>query len=357
MQTKKLRIALTHGDANGVGYEVIFKALSELTMLELCTPIIYGSATAAETHRAALGIELQWHVIAQASEAIEGKINLIDCSPNLTVTFGAATKQSGAAALAALEHATNDVVAGLADVLVTAPINKAAIPSPSGTFIGHTEWIAQHISTEEQMQKPLMVLMNEMMRIALVTTHMPLTAVPAAITTERITQQARLLNAALKTDFGITQPRIAVLALNPHAGDEGLIGSEEQHLIRPAIDALVNEGIQCYGPYATDGFFGAGHYAQFDAILAMYHDQGLAPFKALGMGGGVNYTAGLSIVRTSPDHGTAADIAGRGLADANSLRQAIYTAIDVWRMRHFMTKARSNPLPKLYKERREYERS
>lgn len=356
MEIRKLRIALTHGDANGVGYEVILKAFSELTMFELCTPILYGSATAAEAHRAALGLEVQWHIIAQASEAVEGRLNLIDCCPGLSVSFGAATKQSGAAALAALARATDDVAAGLADALVTAPLNKGVVAIDKGAFTGHTEWIAQRISTAEQPQQPLMILMNEIVRVALVTTHLPLAEVPTAITAERIAQQARLLNAALKTDFGITQPRIAVLGLNPHAGDGGVLGHEEQHIVRPAIDTLVAEGIQCYGPYAADGFFGAGHYAQFDAVLAMYHDQGLAPFKTLAMGSGVNYTAGLSIVRTSPDHGTAADITGRGLASENSLRQAIYTAIDVWRTRQFITEARSNPLPKLYKERREYDR-
>lgn len=358
METKKLRIALTQGDTNGVGYEVIFKALSESAMLELCTPIIYGSATVAEAHKQALGIDLTWHTIARADEAKEGCINLIDCcDKTIEVVHGLATKASGAAALSALERATDDAIDGQVDALVTAPLNKAVIAEGGIPFVGHTEWLAERITTRTGVaQTPLMVLMNEVMRVALVTTHLPLTAVPSAITIDAIVAKAKVLNEALKTDFGITQPRIAVLGLNPHAGDTGLLGEEEIHIIAPAVKALVAEGVQCYGPYAADGFFGVGHYAQFDAVLAMYHDQGLAPFKALGMGGGVNYTGGLSLVRTSPDHGTAPDIAGHGVADENSLRQAIYTAIDVWRTRQFMTEARHNPLPKLYKERREYER-
>lgn len=358
METRKLRIALTHGDTNGVGYEVIFKVFGESVMLELCTPIIYGSAAAAEAHKQALGIDLRWHTIAHPKEAVEGRLNLIDCCGAVEVAFGAATKQSGTAAMAALQRATDDALDGLVDVLVTAPINKASIAERMPHFMGHTEWLADRIAERTgKAQAPLMMLMNEVMRVALVSTHLPLTAVPAAVTTASIVDKARVLNQTLKTDFGITQPRIAVLGLNPHAGDAGLLGDEEVHIIKPAIEALVTEGVQCYGPYPADGFFGAGHYTQFDAVLAMYHDQGLAPFKALGMGAGVNYTAGLSLVRTSPDHGTASDLAGRGLADENSLRQAIYTAIDVWRMRQFITEARSNPLPKLYKERREYDRN
>ena len=268
----------------------------------------------------------------------------------------------------------------LYDVLVTAPINKATIQSPGFHFPGHTEYIETSVG---EGQKALMILMNETLRVALVTTHLPIKDIAKAITKEGIIEKATifhkalkrdfrisspriavlslnphagdngLLHKALKRDFRISSPRIAVLSLNPHAGDNGLLGSEEKDIILPAIEELADKGIQAFGPFAADGFFGSGAYDHFDGVLAMYHDQGLAPFKTIALESGVNYTAGLPIVRTSPDHGTAYDIAGKGVADENSMRQAIFTAIDVFRNRKFYDEPLQNPLPKLFHEKRE----
>jgi 4-hydroxythreonine-4-phosphate dehydrogenase len=266
------------------------------------------------------------------------------------VELGVPTQEAGQAALMALDRAMTDYRSGLYDVLVTAPINKATIQSPGFRFPGHTEYIEASVGDG---QKALMILMNENIRVALVTTHLAIKNVAEAITQEKIVEKATILHRSLKRDFRISNPRIAVLSLNPHAGDEGLLGNEEKDIIRPAIEQLTEQGIQAFGPYPSDGFFGSGAYDRFDAVLAMYHDQGLTPFKALALDDGVNFTAGLPIVRTSPDHGTAFDIAGTGKADENSMRQAIYTAIDVYRNRIAYDEPLANPLPKLFHEKRE----
>ena len=254
------------------------------------------------------------------------------------------------AAFKALDRAMTDFRSGLYDVLVTAPINKSTIQNPDFHFPGHTEYIQTSLG---EGKKALMILMNETLRVALVTTHLPIKDVAKAISKEAIIERAKIFHEALRRDFRISCPRIAVLALNPHAGDDGLLGSEEKDVIIPAINELAAQGIQAFGPYPADGFFGAGTYERFDGVLAMYHDQGLAPFKTIALESGVNYTAGLPIVRTSPDHGTAYDIAGQSRADANSLRQAIYTAIDVFRNRQNYDEPLQNPLPKLFHEKRE----
>lgn len=239
------------------------------------------------------------------------------------------------------------------DVLVTAPINKHSIQSDEFHFPGHTEYIEQRVGDGD---KALMILLNDRVRVALATTHLPISEIASHLTTEGILEKLRLLHKTLCRDFLITHPRIAVLALNPHAGDDGLLGQEEKDIIQPAIDQANAEHIDAYGPYPADGFFGSAAYEHYDAILAMYHDQGLAPFKVLAMDDGVNFTAGLPIIRTSPDHGTAYDIAGKSQADENSFRQAVYLAIDVWRNRQRYDEAFENPLPKLYHERREDDR-
>ena len=238
----------------------------------------------------------------------------------------------------------------LYDVLVTGPINKATIQSPGFRFPGHTEYIETSVGNGD---KALMILMNDVLRVALVTIHLAIKDVARAITKEAIIEKATIFHRSLKRDFRISTPRIAVLALNPHAGDEGLLGQEEKDIIKPAIDELAAKGIQAFGPYPADGFFGAGTFDRFDGVLAMYHDQGLTPFKTIAQDSGVNYTAGLPIVRTSPDHGTAYDIAGKGQADELSMRQAIYTAIDVFRNRQQYDEPLANPLPKLFHEKRE----
>ena len=350
-QEQKIRVAITQGDTNGVGYEVILKVFTSPEMLELCTPIIYGSSKIAAYHRKALNLETSFSTISNAEEARDGRVNLLNCfDEEIKVELGQPSQEAGQAALMALDRAMTDFRKGLYDVLVTAPINKATIQSPSFHFPGHTEYIETSVGDGK---KALMILMNETLRVALVTTHLPVKDIATAITKESIIEKATIFHQALKRDFRISCPRIAVLSLNPHAGDDGLLGSEEKAVIIPAIEELADKGIQAFGPYAADGFFGSGTYDKFDGVLAMYHDQGLAPFKTIALESGVNYTAGLPIVRTSPDHGTAYDIAGKGIADENSMRQAIYTAIDVFRNRQDYDEPLQNPLPKLFHEKRE----
>ena len=346
-----LRVGITHGDTNGVGYEIILKAFAEQTMFEVCTPVVFGSAKIGSYHRKALGIETQFHFVNSAKDAVDGRLNLVNCFDNdVNVEFGRTSQEAGRAAYWALEAATEALKNGEIDVLVTAPICKNAIQSPDFNFAGHTEYLANRIGEGNE---PLMVLANDVMRVALVTTHLPISEVAAAITKENVAKKIRQLNKSLQHDFLISAPRIAVLGLNPHNGDDGVMGHEEKEAIAPAVQEAVEQGIQCFGPYPADGFFGAGMFSHFDAVLAMYHDQGLAPFKALSMDNGVNITAGLPYVRTSPDHGTAFDIAGCNKASEASFRQAIYTAIDIHRNRKADDEARKNPLPKLYHERKE----
>ena len=346
-----LRVGITHGDTNGVGYEIILKAFAEQTMFEVCTPVVFGSAKIGSYHRKALGIETQFHFVNSAKDAVDGRLNLVNCFDNdVNVEFGRTSQEAGRAAYWALEAATEALKNGEIDVLVTAPICKNAIQSPDFNFAGHTEYLANRIGEGNE---PLMVLANDVMRVALVTTHLPISEVAAAITKENVAKKIRQLNKSLQHDFLISAPRIAVLGLNPHNGDDGVMGHEEKEAIAPAVQEAVEQGIQCFGPYPADGFFGAGMFSHFDAVLAMYHDQGLAPFKALSMNNGVNITAGLPYVRTSPDHGTAFDIAGCNKASEASFRQAIYTAIDIHRNRKADDEARKNPLPKLYHERKE----
>ena len=346
-----LRVGITHGDTNGVGYEIILKAFAEQTMFEVCTPVVFGSAKIGSYHRKALGIETQFHFVNSAKDAVDGRLNLVNCFDNdVNVEFGRTSQEAGRAAYWALEAATEALKNGEIDVLVTAPICKNAIQSPDFNFAGHTEYLANRIGEGNE---PLMILANDVMRVALVTTHLPISEVAAAITKENVAKKIRQLNKSLQHDFLISAPRIAVLGLNPHNGDDGVMGHEEKEAIAPAVQEAVEQGIQCFGPYPADGFFGAGMFSHFDAVLAMYHDQGLAPFKALSMDNGVNITAGLPYVRTSPDHGTAFDIAGCNKASEASFRQAIYTAIDIHRNRKADDEARKNPLPKLYHERKE----
>ena len=351
MEEKMIRVAITQGDTNGVGYEVILKTFADPAMLELCTPIIYGSPKIAAYHRKALNLETNFSIINRAEEARNGRVNLLACfDDDVKVDLGQPSPEAGLAAFKALDRAMTDYRSGLFDVLVTAPINKATIQSPGFHFPGHTEYIETSVG---EGNKALMILMNENLRVALVTTHLPIKDVSKAITKEAIIEKAKIFHQSLKRDFRISNPRIAVLSLNPHAGDNGLLGSEEQDVIKPAIEELEKMGIQAFGPYPADGFFGNNTYYHFDGVLAMYHDQGLAPFKTIALESGVNFTAGLPIIRTSPDHGTAYDIAGQGKADENSFRQAVYTAIDVYRNRQNYDEPLKNPLPKLFHEKRD----
>lgn len=347
----KIRIGITQGDINGVGYEVILKAFAEPAMLELCTPIIYGSPKVAAYHRKSLDLSTNFSIINNVSEAAHSKLSVLNCTNDeVKVEFSKADTEAGKAALDALERALADYREGMIDVLVTAPINKHTIQSETFSFPGHTEYIEERVG---EGNKSLMILMKDDFRVALVTGHIPIHKVASTITKELIQEKLDIFHRSLKRDFGIGSPRIAVLSLNPHAGDEGLIGTEEQEIIIPAIKEMNAKGILCYGPYPADGFMGSGNFANFDGILAMYHDQGLVPFKTLAMEDGVNFTAGLPIIRTSPAHGTAYDIAGKGLASEDSFRQAIYVAIDVFRNRKRDDVAHANPLRKQYYEKRD----
>lgn len=351
MEQNRIRVAITQGDINGIGYEVILKAFEDPTMLELCTPIIYGSPKIMTYHRKAINLETSFTIINSASEVQHGKINVVNCNDDeVKVELGKPSRESGKAAFDALEKAMTEYKDGLFDVLVTAPIHKQMIQSESFAFPGHTEYIEQSVG---EGAKALMILASERLRVALVTGHVPVAKVASTLSQELVQEKLELFNTSLKSDFGINAPRIAVLALNPHAGDGGVIGNEEETIIIPAIKAMREQGILCYGPFPADGFLGNGSYSHFDGVLAMYHDQGLIPFKVLAMDEGVNFTAGLPLVRTSPDHGTAFDIAGKGEASENSFRQAIYMAIDVFRNRKSDAEARRNPLRKLYFEKRD----
>ena len=347
----KIRVGITHGDINGVGYEVILKAFSDPVMFELCTPIVYGSPKVAAYHRKALDLQTTFSIINTAEEAQEDRLNILSCTDDeLKVELTKPTPEAGKAALDALEKALEDYREGLIDVLVTAPINKHTIQSESFHFPGHTEYIEERVG---EGHKSLMILMKNDFRVALVTGHIPVKDIASTIPRELIMEKMSIFHRSLKMDFGIDSPRIAVFSLNPHAGDNGLIGSEEQEVIIPAMNEMIAKGIQCFGPFPADGFMGSGNFCHFDGILAMYHDQGLAPFKALAMDEGVNFTAGLPIVRTSPAHGTAYDIAGQGIATENSFRQAIYTAIDVYRNRIVEERIHARPLRKHYYEKKD----
>lgn len=348
---KRLKVGITIGDTNGIGIEVVMKAIGVPEMMDLCIPVIYGSSKVVSYHRNACNLPgFQINHTKSAQNLKDNMPNLVECiDQEIKIELGHPSKQAGLASFLSLEAAVRDLKSGLIDVLVTAPISKDNIQSEQFQFTGHTEYLE---SAAGEGNKALMILCTSNLRIALATTHMPLSQVPAALSVEGIREKLRMLNSSLKRDFEISTPRIAVLSLNPHCGENGMLGNEERDIIIPAIEQAVDEDkIQCFGPYAADGFFGARHYRRFDGVLAMYHDQGLAPFKTIAMQEGVNFTAGLPIVRTSPDHGTGYDIAGQGIADESSLRHAIYMAIDVCRHRHNYDEARQNPLPKLFQDR------
>lgn len=348
---RKIKVGITHGDINGIGYEVILKAFSDPTMLELCTPVVYGSPKVAAYHRKSMDIQTNFSIVNSAADAMDNRLNILNCTEDeLKVELTKPTPEAGKAALDALERALADYREGLIDVLVTAPINKHTIQSEAFHFPGHTEYIQERAGDG---QKALMILLKDDFRVALVTGHIPVKDIATTLTKDLIVEKATIFHRSLKQDFGIDNPRIAVFSLNPHAGDSGVIGTEEREIIQPAIQELISRRIQCFGPYPADGFMGSGNYEHFDGVLAMYHDQGLAPFKALAMDEGVNFTAGLPIVRTSPAHGTAYDIAGQGIAMESSFRQAIYTALDVYRNRLIEEEIHARPLRRQYYEKRD----
>lgn len=351
---RKIRVGITHGDVNGIGCEVIMKALADETMTELCTPVIFGHQRTLMHYRKTCGIDpsFRFTPLTSVDDVRDGEVNLVNIAGEDEVVLepGIPTADSGRMALAALDAAVQAWKDRRIDVLVTAPINKEAMKMAGFPFAGHTEYLADKLGDGAE---PTMILMSESpaLRVALVTTHKCIREVPDAITQETIVEKLRSLHNTMRKDFSLGRPKIAVLSLNPHAGDGGVIGTEEQDIITPAIQQAYQRHILAFGPYAADGFFGSGKYALFDMVLAMYHDQGLAPFKLLAMEHGVNFTAGLPVVRTSPDHGTGYDIVGKGIADATSMRDAIYAAIDIYRRRWNYIRSRSNPLKKQYVDR------
>lgn len=338
----KVRVGITHGDINSISYEVIFKTLLEPKIYEDCTPIIYGSAKVAAYHKKTLNINnLNLNTIRTTDEASKQKPNLINCTDDeLRVELGKSTPHAGMAAFQALQRAVEDLKAGKIDVLVTGPVNKSNIQQDHFRFPGHTEYLAEQFESKNA----LMLMVNEGLRIGVVTGHVPLSEVAKQISEESILSKLKILNQSLIQDFGLRKPRIALLGLNPHAGDEGLIGTEEQSILLPALKKAREADLLAFGPYPADGFFGSGAFRRFDAILAMYHDQGLIPFKALSYEGGVNYTAGLPVVRTSPAHGTAFELAGKNEASENSFRMALYAACDIFHQRELYREISANPL-------------
>ncbi|MFM1932425.1 MAG: hypothetical protein RL226_1728 [Bacteroidota bacterium] len=336
-----LRAGITIGDPNGIGIETILKVFSDTMMNEIVTPIIYGNTDVLRFHRKVLDMpDVRLNTARNAEDAHPKRINVINVwEDKWEPTLGSPSKEAGKYAFKSLEAATADLAANKVDILITCPINKDTIQSDQFSFPGHTEYLAKMSNVDES----LMFLVSEGMRIGVATGHVPLKDVSSVLTRDLIVRKLRIMNESLMKDFGIVRPRIAVLGLNPHAGDNGLLGQEEQDIILPAIRS-VEGSIMAFGPYGADGFFGTASYRQFDAVLAMYHDQGLAPFKALAFATGVNFTAGLPIVRTSPDHGTAYEIAGKGMASEDSLRAAIFTACDVYKQRKVYREMTANPL-------------
>ncbi len=353
MEKKALVAGISHGDINGIGYEVIIKALSDPSINDFCTPVVYGSPKVAAYHRKALNISnFSFNNIRSVEEAHSRKANMINClDDNTRVELGKSTPHGGEAALISLERAVADLLSGKIDVLITAPIDKHNVQSDNFQFSGHTEYLKSKAGVEEV----LMFMIGETMRIGIATGHVPLSKVPSLITSDLLIKKLKLMNQSLMYDFGIRKPRIAVLGLNPHAGDNSLLGNEEVEIIIPAIQQAKSAGILAFGPFPSDGFFGAGSFTKFDGILAMYHDQGLTPFKALSFDNGVNFTAGLPFVRTSPVHGTAFPIAGKGEASENSFRQAIFLACDIVKNRQLYAEMTKNPLKhqdiEIYNER------
>lgn len=341
-KSSKIKVGISLGDINGIGPEVVIKALSDNRILQDCIPVIYGNAKTLNHHKKTIEIEgFNFMSVKDADEVKSKKINVVSTwEDEPEIEFGKSNELGGKYAYLSLEKATQDLAVNKIDVLVTAPISKEGIMKAGFQFIGHTEYLADKAGVDEA----LMIMVSDNLRVALVTTHMPLKEVSETLTREKVQNKIKQLDQVLKVDFGIQRPKIAVLGFNPHAGENGKMGDEEAKVILPAVNNVKADGILAFGPYPSDGFFGSAARSKFDGILAMYHDQGLTPFKALAFDSGVNYTAGLPIVRTSPDHGTAFDIAGQDKASADSFRAAIYTAMDIYRNRKQHREINANPL-------------
>jgi len=339
----KAKIGISIGDINGIGLEVIIKTLVNEKILDYCVPVVYGSSKVISYHKNIVGVDFQFHTTRGGDRLLDDKVNVVNCwQENVNITLGKASDLSGKYAFRSLEFATTDLKSGQIDALVTAPINKEAMNLSGFPFPGHTEYLTHQLGAEES----LMFMVSDNLKVGLVTNHLPVREVGAAINKELILRKIEIMHESLRIDFGIERPTIAVLGLNPHASDNGLIGDEEEQFIRPAVIECKKKGMLVMGPFPADGFFGSGQHQKYDAILAMYHDQGLIPFKVLSFGSGTNFTAGLVGVRTSPDHGTAFDIAGKNEADPSSFRKALFLAIDIVRNRKAYQEMHANALVK-----------
>ena len=340
----KPKIGISIGDMNGIGPEVIMKTFSDNYILEMCTPIIYGSSKALSYHRKALNFtNFNFNIIKNPNYINQKTVNIINCwEEEVEINLGKPSAAVGKYAAKTLEYVMNDLKGKTIDALVTAPINKHTIQSETFKYSGHTDFLTEKSGSEDS----LMFFISENLKVGLVSVHSPLKDVANHITQGKILRKLEMMNLSMKKDFAIEKPKIAVLGLNPHAGENGLIGKEETNEIIPAVKKAQDNNMIVYGPYSADGFFGAKSYEKFDAILAMYHDQGLIPFKALSFGSGVNFTAGLPVIRTSPDHGTGYDIAGKNIASPDSFRSAVFLAIDICKNRSVYDEASKNPLKK-----------
>lgn len=342
-EDKKIRVAITHGDLNGVGYEVIIKTFSDARMFDVCTPVLYGSSKVASYHKKLLTSvpqEMNFLSLRDASEAQDRRYNVVNLTQDeIKIDLGKSTEVAGALSRESLNRACADLKAGKVDVLVTAPINKRNIQAADFDFPGHTEYLSHQFGCSS-----LMLMVCDRIRIGIVTNHLALKDVPAALTPELLLEKLTILDQSLRRDFRITRPKIAVLALDPHAGDNGVIGDFDAKVITPVIEKAQESGILAYGPFPSDGFFGSSQFNNFDGVLALYHDQGLIPFKLMSFTEGVNYTAGLPYVRTSPAHGTGYDIAGKDKASEQSMRSAVYLACNIYRNRQEYDELTANPL-------------
>ena len=341
-QDNNIRLAITHGDINGIGYEVILKTFNDSRMFEHCTPILYGSSKVASYHKKLLPghQDVAFNAIRDASEAVDHKFNIVNLTQEeIKIDLGKSTEVAGQLSREALNRACADLKAGLVDALVTAPINKRNIQAVDFDFPGHTEYLSHQFVCSS-----LMLMVCDRIRIGIVTNHLALKDVPSTLTHNLLFDKIMLMNESLKRDFSITMPKIAVLALDPHAGDNGVIGDFDMKVIKPVIDEVKTKGVLAYGPFPSDGFFGSSEFNNFDGVLALYHDQGLIPFKLMSFTEGVNFTAGLPYVRTSPAHGTAYDIAGKDSASEQSFRSAVYLACNIINNRMEYDELTSNPL-------------
>ncbi len=328
-KSEKIKVGISIGDFNGIGIEIILKTFLDKRMLDFCTPILFGSAKLISAYKKKIDLHVSFNGIMHVNRAIQGKLNVLNLwREDIEINLGMPTNASGKYAYKSLEAATNSLIKGEIDVLVTAPINKENIQSENFKFPGHTEFLESKLSGES-----VMILMADSLRIGLITGHIPISEVAKKITPNLIKEKVKIVYKTLVQDFAITKPKIAILGLNPHCGDRGVIGTEDDEVIKPTISEIQKEGKLVYGPYAADSFFGSENYKNFDATLAMYHDQGLAPFKTLSFGEGVNFTAGLHKIRVSPDHGTAYDLAGKGIASNNSFKAAIFCGIQIFKTR------------------------